>query len=294
MTYFKKFLKLFLIGSKPINFAYPLPIASFVAFSISNSNIFEFLVSYIFCAFFFTAANLWNHINDAEEDAKTGRGDAAFLLKEKELAIFLAIFFYILSALTLAFTKDSLAIFTYLPCLVLTWIYSDRILLGTLFRRLKENYRTELLTYLIVTFTFPMTLWCFFDHLSAKGFGFSLILGTFYLSGVILKDIKDYSADFESGYRTLSVVFDPETLLKASSALLYLAFALIAILAILKVIPFPSILTLSMLLPVSYAVLRMRFFSWDISLKTLKEIKIYTLTYPISLTLLGIFSLVKF
>jgi len=286
----KKFLK---IGSQPINIAYPLPLTSFFAFSFSNSGIFEFVISYFFCFFFFTATNLWNHINDAEDDARDGKEDSVFLLENRREATFLVLLFYVVSALILPLTKDTLAVLMFFICLVLTWIYSDKILIGKKIRRLKEDYRTEILTYLIVTPSFALLIWTFFSPIDIRGFSFALIVSSLYISGVLLKDIKDYSADSLAGYKTLAVVISPLKLFILSFSVFFIAIFLVLILSVLGLIPRALVLTSTILIPLTYSILSIRKAKWEISLKTIKNIRLYTLCYPTTILLMGILSLFK-
>jgi len=131
ICWLKFYFNLLKVGSKPINIAYPLPLTSFLAFSLSNSGILEFAISYVFCFFFFTAINLWNHVNDAEDDARDGRGACGiFLLENRRKATFLVLLFYTISALMLPLTKDTLAGLLFFICLIFTWVYySDKILI---------------------------------------------------------------------------------------------------------------------------------------------------------------------
>ncbi|MEM0202982.1 MAG: UbiA family prenyltransferase [Archaeoglobaceae archaeon] len=279
------------IGAKPINVAYPLPLTSFLALSLSKSGFFEFLISYVFCFLFFTAVNLWNHVNDAEDDAKVGKKDAVFLIKAKREATIFSALFYFFSALLLIFSKDPSSFPLFLICALLTWIYSDKRFFGKRFRRLKEDYRTELLTYLIVTPSFPAILWTFFAPLSTTALAFSSIFALLYLSGVLLKDLKDITEDAIAGYRTLGVVFSPETLFKISASLLVSTILLIPIFSLLSLLPLRSALTALMLIPVLYSIFSIKKRNWELSMKTLGAIRIYTFSYPTSFILLAILSL---
>lgn len=285
---YKLFLK---FGAKPVNVAYPLPLASFLAFSLSNSGILEFLLSYIFCFFFFTAANLWNHLNDAEDDARDGRKHATFLINRRKEATIFSILFYFLSASILIFSKDSISIPLFLICALLTWIYSDKQFFGKKFKRLKEDYRTELLTYLIVTPSFPALLWTFFAPFSTTALVFSLIFASLYLSGVLLKDLKDITSDAIAGYKTLAIVLSPRTLFKISASVLVSVILLVPILSFLSLLPTRSMFTAFILIPVLYSIFSIKKRNWELSVETFNAIRIYALSYPITFALLSILSL---
>jgi 1,4-dihydroxy-2-naphthoate octaprenyltransferase len=291
ICWLKFYFNLLKIGSKPVNIAYPLPLTSFFAFSLSKSGILEFAISYVFCFFFFIATNLWNHVNDAEDDARDGRGNSVFLLENRRKATFLVLLFYTISALMLPLTKDTLAGLLFFICLIFTWVYSDKILIGKKIRRLKEDYRTEILTYLIVTPSFALLIWTFFSQIDTLGFSFAMIVSSLYISGVLLKDIKDYSVDSLAGYKTLAVVASPLTLFILSFSVFLVAISLVLVLSILRVIPRTLVLTTIILIPLTYSILSIRKAKWEISLKTIKNIKLYTLCYPTIILLMGILSL---
>ncbi|MDI9609976.1 MAG: UbiA family prenyltransferase [Archaeoglobales archaeon] len=279
-----------LIGSKPINIVYPLPLASFLALVLSKSNIESFLISYLFCFFFFTAVNLWNHVNDAEDDAKGGKEEAIFLIERKKEASFFSVILYLLSAIFILFTKDAIAIPAFLICVAITWIYSDKMLFGRCLRRLKEDYRTELLTYAIVTPSFFILLWSFFLQISIKGICFALILSLIYLSAILLKDLKDLTSDTLAGYRTLAVIFSPEKLFKSSAFLFTMTIFLIAFLSFVELFPKTTAITVLMLLPVLYSTISIKKQNWELSLKTLRELRVYTLSFPLTLIVFAILS----
>lgn len=279
------------IGSKPINIAYPLPLTSFLAFSLSKSGLFEFMFSYIFCFFFFTAANLWNHVNDAENDARDGRKDAIFLIKMRKESTFFSIILYSLSALMLLFSKHSISIPLFVICALMTWIYSDKLFFGKKFRRLKEDYKTELLTYLIVTPSFPALLWTFFAPISITTALFSSISASIYLSGIVLKDLKDITADSLAGYKTLAVKFSPKALFKLSVLIMISTIFFIAIASLIGLFPSRAFFTISMLIPIFYSISYIKKYDWELSLRTLKAIKVYTFSFPATLILLAILSL---
>jgi 4-hydroxybenzoate polyprenyltransferase len=287
----KFYFNLLKVGSKPINIAYPLPLTSFLAFSLSNSGILEFAISYVFCFFFFTAINLWNHVNDAEDDARDGREHAIFLLKNRRKAVIFVLFFYAFSALMISLAKDAIAVPLFLICSILTWIYSDKIFLGKKIRRFKEDYRTEILTYIIVTPSFALTLWTFFSPVNSIGLFFATIFALLYISGVLLKDIKDYSADTLAGYKTLAVVALPSTLFTLSFSIFFITIFVVVMLSILEVCPKPLILTSFMFVPLLYSALSVKKANWVISLENLHAIKIYVFSYPATIFLMAILSL---
>lgn len=284
---FLTFLKL---GAQPVNIVYPLPLASFLAFSLSKSSLENFLISYLFCFFFFTAVNLWNHVNDAEDDLRGGKKDAVFLIEKGKEATIFSLSFYILSASLIPLTRDSVAIPAFIVCFALTWIYSDKFFFGKRFRRLKEDYRTEILTYALVTPSFFLLLWSFFSSFSLLAICFSVVVALIYFSAILLKDLKDLSADSLAGYRTLAVVFSPATLFKFSALIFLASLILIIALSFAEIFPKRSAITAFILLPLSYSLISIRKKNWELSLETLKELKIYTLSYPLTLAVFALLS----
>ncbi|WP_456329349.1 UbiA family prenyltransferase [Archaeoglobus sp.] len=275
-----KFLK---IGSKPATIAYPLPLVSFLGFCLSG-DLMSFIVSYLFALFFFTAINLWNHTNDAEDDLRAGRAEAEFLIHKRTEATAFVISCYVISSLLVVWgSKDKeIALLAFLISALLTWTYSDKIFVGRFLRRLKEDYRTEILTYLITTTSFFLLFWTFFSKVSMIGISFALVLAAIYLSGFFLKDIKDISADVEAGYQTLAVVFPPGTLLKFS----VFSFAVAIILAAISpLLTFPSNLVFLsiILIPLLYCIIIFHRHKWKINKNILPELKIYTKLHILSI-----------
>ncbi|WP_290597527.1 MULTISPECIES: UbiA family prenyltransferase [unclassified Archaeoglobus] len=283
-----RFLSILKIGATPSTFAYPIPLASFVAFSLSGSGVENFIISFVFCFLFITSINLWNHLNDLEDDIKAGRSCAAFIADNKKAVFSVVVIFYTLSTLWIVlFTKDLAVLSVYLVCAFLTWIYSDKFLVGKRIKRLKEWYVTELLTYLIVSPSFFIVLWSFFSPLSEKGFAFSLVLSIFYLSGMFLKDIKDASADLSSGYRTLAVIYEPVFLLKLSIFLNIIGIFLILILSLFGTFPLICAFSSSTLIILVYVVKTLRQTNWSLSEDIINVLRLHPLTYIVTLSLLG-------
>jgi len=241
---------------------------------------------------FFTAANLWNHINDAEDDLKAGRAESAFLLENRSYGVAVVVSFYLLAFLLAFFgTKDrEVAVVAFFIASLFTWLYSDKIYLGRFFRRFKEDYRTEVLTYVFCTISFPLLVWTFFSELSLTGLAFSASMGVMYFSGFILKDLKDISADSEAGYNTLGVVFPPSLLLKLSVGLFLVSVCIITIASILGAFPKASILISTIFVVLGLLIYLFNKESWKITPKLVRPLKIYTNTYLIVLLLLGMVS----
>ncbi len=290
----QRILLILKVGSAPITFAYPIPLASFVAFSLSGSGVENFIISFVFCFFFFTAINLWNHLNDVEDDIKGGKNYAKVIVNNKQLTFTIVVTFYICSGLlTFFFAKDQTSLFFYFVCAFFTWIYSDKYIIGKTVKRLKEWYVTELLTYLIVAPLYTLVLWSFFSPISDKGIAFSLILTSFVISGMLLKDIKDISEDLSSGYRTLAVVFSANLLLKISISLNIAGNILILLLSTLKILPLLcGLSSVTAIIPL-YIAWKLKQENWILSDCSASLIKFHPFSYLLSLSLLTFFSFIS-
>ena len=254
----------------------------------------SFVVSYLFASFFFTAINLWNHVNDAEDDLEAGRVEAEFLIcKRKEATAFVIVCYIVAYLLVLWWSKDKeIAVAAYIILTVLTWIYSDKIFIGRFIRRLKEDYRTEIITYLITSTSFPLLIWTFFSEVSTVGVSFALVLSATYLSGFFLKDIKDISADIQAGYRTLAVVFPPSTLLKFS-VFSFIVSIMFAAFSPLLIYLSKLVFLLVILIPLLYCALRFHRHSWKIGREILSELKAYTKLHILSILAIAALSCIR-
>ena len=287
-------LKFFRIGSQPVTLVYPIPLVSFLGFCLSGL-VEGFVTSFLFVLFFATAINLWNHLNDAEDDDRAGRYYSKFLIEKRSEAVLFVIFCYIISFFILyIFSKNRwVAIPFFFVSAIFTWIYSDRLFIGKFIKRFKEDYRTEILTYLFSTTTFFMLFWTFFSEVSATGIYFTAVNSTIYLSAFFLKDIKDISADSEAGYRTLAVVLPPSYLLKISATFFVLTLIIITAASLSGVFSKYSILTLFILPLLFYTFIHFYRNEWRISPKIAGKLKIYVYCYPLSILLLSLFSLIR-
>ncbi len=283
----KIFLRLIKLGATPPSIIYPYPFIPFLAFAISKGNIIDFLISLAFVSTYFSAVNLWNHINDVEEDVKAGRKEFKILLEIRFKAIVFVLMLYLIAFLIVILKTNSIiAVILYIIISFITWLYSDKIFIGRFIKRFKEHYVTEVLTYIVVVPLFSIVLWCFFSNIDLKCLEFTAITTVLSLSIVVLKDIKDISADLSAGYKTLAVVFSPQTLLKVSFALNFLYYILILVLSVFSVrmiiiglIPFPVFL---------YLLLNLSKRDWMIDKYSANLIKAYVYSYLASIALVCI------
>ncbi|WP_456467637.1 UbiA family prenyltransferase [Archaeoglobus sp.] len=284
------------MGAVPPTVAYPLPLVPLLAFFMAgNHESFNLLKIIAFTSLFFNSINLWNHLNDAEDDLKSGKTEAKTLLDHQNLTLCVILLSYLGSLLLIWFYGNFQIAVLFIICFLTTWLYSDKKIVGRIIPRLKEHYIGELFTYFIVTPVFPSILWLMASsEFSLRGVGFVVITATYYLSGMLLKDLKDISSDLQSGYKTLGVVFSPQSLLKASISLNFVAHTFIVVFVFLKIFEIWFIagaLTITLLFKV---VSELKMVDWQISIKTADIIKKYVITSPLSITLLVLASLWRY
>lgn len=282
------------IGSTPVTLAYPLPIASIVAYTLSNFDINSFIVSYIFCLLFITAINLWNHLNDVEDDIRAGRQFSVTLQKHHKSATLFVIFLYFSSAIiVIYFTKSIIAIPAFAISSLITWMYSDKKFFGKLVTRFKEWYVSELLTYIVVSPAFLIVVWSFFSDISIKGVSYTIIFSIFCISGALLKDLKDISSDMRAGYKTLGVMFDAEFLLKISLILNVIGITVILISSIFSIIPLYCLISGIVLILLIYIIWKLASSNWSVSPQNIGVLKLHPISYLLALVLLAVGAIIS-
>ncbi len=238
------------LSATPPSIIHPYPLLALAVFVISkNYNLLGLLKAVIFSMVFQSAVNLWNHINDVEEDRISGRRNIIMEnTKIRKISIIIVVLLYFIAGIVVLIGsfQRKLALFSFFMLFTVTWMYSDKIYIGKIIPRLKSHYITELLTYLVAIPTFLTILWCLNSDTLSKEFEALVILTIlFMLQGVFLKDLKDISADRLAGLRTLGVVFEPYKLIKASFLTSYLYYFSIFVFAIiLRFIPEISIIAI--------------------------------------------------
>jgi len=281
-------IKILKIGATPPTVAYPIPLVPVLVFFMArNYEIFNLLKIVAFNSLFFNSINLWNHLNDAEDDLKSGRTEAKTLLDHQKLTLGVITLSY-LGSLLLVWSYGNFQIaILFAICFLITWLYSDKVVVGRIVPRLKEHYIGELFTYLVVTPVFPSIIWLMASsEFNLRGLGFVVVTSTYYLSGMLLKDLKDISSDLQSGYKTLAVVFSPQSLLKTSISLNFVAHAFIVVFVLLGIFEIWFIAGALTLVSLLNVVLKLRAVDWQISIKTANIIKKYVIISPLSITLL--------
>jgi len=121
----------------------------------------SFLLTLLFSFTFYPAVNIWNHVNDIKEDILGGKYNV-FAENEtvKAFGIIFAVVLYLLALVILLITnlKSSLILILYAICLLITWLYSDRMFFGKIIRRFKDHYITELLSFIMFYPSFTILL----------------------------------------------------------------------------------------------------------------------------------------
>jgi len=286
-------IKIIKLSATPPTICYPIPLFPILVFSMSGScNPFCLIRLILFSAVFFSGVNLWNHVNDVEEDKLSGR--SSILIENgrvRKMVIIISVLLYIISfGLIVFWALDWRGIFSYILAASATWIYSDRIFLRLKikrFKRWKDNYKTEILTYLVSIPSFVLVSWSICMQISPTATSFAIATTFYVMSAVVLKDIKDITGDRLAGLRTLAVVFQVETLIKASIVLLTFYGLLICVFTVLSLFPSYSILAVLPLVSLAYVVSHFVSKGWAITMESTKPIKVQVFSGLASLCLLA-------
>jgi len=284
--------EIFKLSATPPSIVYPIPLLAFLLFSLSSCRDPFCLLCAI--AFTFTSQagiNLWNHVNDVEEDILAGKRNV-FTENPgvRRAGAIIAIMLYCISFIILyIFSKDKLiSTFAFIVVCFVTWVYSDRFIFGRFFRRWKDYYVTEVLTYVISAPLYVVAVWSFFSSVGIRTFAVAAFMTPFTLSGTFLKDIKDVTGDEMAGLKTLAVLFSPSSLLRISVALLWVYYFEIFIFVIFDIIPVQSILVLVALLGLIYSSYYFINLKWKISVEIVKFVKIMIYSNILSLLLIAL------
>jgi len=283
------------LSATPPSIIYPFPILAMLAFSLSETlNIASLLKAIVLSSVFQAGINLWNHLNDVETDIIAGKRN--ILTDDKEIrksVLIISPMLYLISLIMAIFwTVDKSGIYAFVAVALVTWIYSDKMFFGKIFRRWKDQYITEVLTYIIAIPAFTTLLWTLFTNLSIKSVAFSTIMMFYMLSGTFLKDIKDITGDKLAGLRTLGVVFSPESLLKSSILLLVLYYISISIFSFLGILSHKSIVSIAPSVGLIYTIYHFTSTEWNITLRSLGPVKIMIYSTLASLIILTVAELI--
>ncbi len=290
--YFKYAIEILKLSTHPMNFIYPIPILAVLVYSMANRDIQSLITAIAFTYTFYPAVNLWNHVNDVEEDKHSGRTN---ILTEnsavRKATIVLVLTLYAISAL-IAYIKSSRYFPLFLICFFLTWAYSDRMIIGRVAFRLKDHYATEIMAFTLSYISFTLLLWSFFENINLKAIALTTTITLLMLSGTVLKDIKDVTGDERAGLKTLAVVFSLKTLLKASIVFQWLYYLSIALPVFFKIYSPHNIVALIPSVLLLYATIELSRNSWKLTFEVYNAIKAMVLSSITSLILLTVSSLI--
>lgn len=123
--------------------------------------------------------------------------------------------------------KRPIYLYSLIWCIV-TWWYSDNLILKKVTGfRLKDNYVGEFVAYSIAWPAHTLSIWLVYSYLNSRGIIITVAFFFFYLSGLLLKDLKDISGDRKAGLKTFGVVFPPSQLIRYSCYLMILYYLVI-------------------------------------------------------------------
>lgn len=278
-------LEILKASATPPTIIYPLFLAPLAIFSLHPSGLLKLIQVILFSSFFQAAVNLWNHVNDVEEDRLAGR-NWSLLWDEKlrKRVAALAVVLYISSGLMVYFWQIwGFGIFFFFLAFLFTWLYSDRIVFGRFIRRFKEHYVTEILTYVITIPSYVLALWSMLSSDFIKGLAIATTFLFLMLSAALLKDLKDISADREAGLLTLGVAFHYKILLKSSFSLVFVYYISVILNSFLGIYPGVSIISIAPVTGLLYSTWNMQVKGWDIDDGSVKFLKIMIYSTLLSL-----------
>ena len=274
-----QFLKVIKYSAKPPNIIFPFPLVPF-AIGIFAGNISDVIYPIALTYIFYPAVNLWNHINDAEEDFAAGKDNPFINKREKVVGYILVIFLYILSFIYVINFSKSYGIFLFSIAALMTFLYSDNKVTRL---RLKRHYATELLVYILTVPAYILALFDLVKPVNYYALMLTLTLSLLLLSTVIIKDFKDMSEDKRAGLKTLPLVFSPSTLLKISFSLVTGYFVMMILLSLL--ISQKYMISVIPLLGVIYSAREFSKERWEVSLRIAKPLNFTIISGIISLFL---------
>ena len=275
------------ISATPPNIIYPLGLVPLAVYSIYPSNLMKLIEVVVFSFCFQAGVNLWNHFNDVEEDILSGREWS--IIHDKLVRSYtglVAFTLYLLSGLMVYFWQIwEFGIIFFFIAAFFTWAYSDKVLLGRFTRRFKEHYFTEILTYVVSVPSFILVEWSILSSDYVRGFALSVTFLFLVGSGVLLKDLKDISADRKSGFLTVGVVFNHKTLIKYYYVMIYLYFMSIIFFSYFGIYPKIAALSAATLVGIAYPTYKLAKYKWDVDEGFIKIVKITNFSIILSLLL---------
>ncbi|WP_456478038.1 UbiA family prenyltransferase [Geoglobus ahangari] len=210
----------------PVNIIFPIPLIPLIVGLVAG-GFHEVWKPIVLTFMFYPAINLWNHVNDAEDDFKAGKDNPFVDKKTRTIAILLTIFLYLLSGFYAYSFGGVMCAMFYLFVLIATFLYSDNKLTRI---RLKRHYLGEITVYSISIPSYILMSYTLIKPLDEMAIKLSILFYPLLISTLFVKDLKDISADKSAGLKTLGVVFDPVYLVKVFVLLIFAYFILLAIL----------------------------------------------------------------
>ncbi|WP_169745355.1 UbiA family prenyltransferase [Geoglobus ahangari] len=209
----------------PPNIIFPFPLIPLIV-GFSGGNISDIWKPLLLTLVYYPAINLWNHINDADDDRKAGK-DNPFSEKDVRAVALVITFGLYLSSAILSYLFGGVTCFLfYLAVFTATFLYSDNMITKI---RLKRHYLGEVGVYVVAVPSYILLLYTSIASLDKIGVFLALLFLPLMLSTVFIKDLKDITADKKAGLYTLGVAFTPETLIKVFSSLILIYYLTIIV-----------------------------------------------------------------
>ncbi|WP_318249314.1 UbiA family prenyltransferase [Geoglobus acetivorans] len=227
----------------------------------------------------YPAINLWNHINDAEDDAISGR-DTPFTIEPiRKYTVFSILALYILSLAFVYINAKIHGLIAYMLVLTMTFIYSDTMITKL---RLKRHYIGEIIVYMITIPAYILMLYSVTSSLTIDAIKLATVLTPLLISSLFIKDLKDISSDKKVGLKTLGTVFSPESLVKTYSFLLLVYFIIgtFVFKEEMSILPFIPVIG------VIYGIYKFHRSGWRIARDTVKYFTMITYSGLLSLVLI--------
>ncbi len=296
----KKLLEIIKLCYTPYSIFSPIPFFAIIIFLLAHKvdyslafSVRSLTAGVMVSLLSSSASNIWNHTNDLKEDSAQGKKNAIIQKTiSYRYAIMLSLILYIISLIIVYYIsiKTGRPAYAYfLIWALITWWYSDNILLAKIFGfRLKTHYVGEFITYCVAYPVYTLSIWLIYSNLNVTSLALALAFLFFGISVVLLKDIKDISGDRKAKLKTFGVVFSPSKLFKISCIFLLLYYIVILNSIALNIL---SISVLLIIVPFFYF-MKNTFFhfnrkDWRIDAGDHKQIKALVITTYVSIIILG-------
>ncbi|MBE8539124.1 UbiA family prenyltransferase [Geoglobus acetivorans] len=271
--------EIFRCSIRPFNIIFPFPILPLVV-AIFAGDIQSIWKPVLFTFLYYPANNLWNHINDAEDDFNAGKDTPLINEQVRKLAIWISTLFYLCSfTFLLFFSNYKYSILIYLVIFTATFLYSDNLLTHL---RLKKHYLGEFFVYIVAVPTYVILMYSILKPPDLTTLKLVLLFTPIMISTLFIKDLKDISADKLAGLNTFAVRFHYKTLLK----LFY--FSLIVYFVLEFIVFWKDILQVAVLplTIVIYSILKLYKENWEISHKSVEYIQYSIMSGILSLLII--------